>query len=66
MATLNLYGKLYGSPDDADAKALLGPALKYAQITPGPGDLPDGACKGIWCGVAGTANLVARFSQIAR
>jgi hypothetical protein len=37
---------------------LLGPALVYAPITPGASDLPGGACKGIWCGVAGTANLV--------
>ncbi len=34
-----------------------GPARKYAPVTKANSDLPDGCCRGLLVGTAGTANL---------
>ena len=33
-------------------------AGKLVSITPGSSDLVDGVCKALWCGSAGTVNLI--------
>lgn len=33
------------------------PATKYVPVTPGAEDLPDGVCRGLLVGSAGTCNL---------
>ncbi len=38
----------------ADAEA---PVMKWAPVTKADADLPDGVCRALWVGTAGTANL---------
>lgn len=36
------------------------PARKVAEVTKANSDLPDGCCRGLWVGSAGTANITTK------
>lgn len=40
------------------AKMETRPAVKFPPVTKADADLPGGACRALWCGTAGTANLM--------
>lgn len=43
----------------------MGPARRFVPVTPASTDLPNGVCRGLLVGTAGTANLV-EFDGTAR
>lgn len=50
---IGTYFNLIKNSDDAAA-----PARAGVSVTKATSDLPDGICRGLWVGTAGTANLI--------
>lgn len=44
--------------------ASMRPADAYAPVTKADSDLPDGTCRALWVGTAGTANLMEQDGTI--
>lgn len=53
----SIGGKKYATLAEYGVASLV-PSGRVAKITPADADLPGGACRGLWVGVPGTANLV--------